>query len=205
MGMAGGGERLEHSPSDGDRAAPSARARGPFSGLVICVTGLSKEARRQVKEATERFGGTYSPSLHPKCTHLVVQGFGGRKLEHAFKYGSRNGVFVVNLGWFVDSLRKNMRLSENPYVVHSHGEVGTLNSCVPIGLKQTLNRSGETEVQNRQSQLCGQSIYIDSDISTDLRSKVVEAANQEGAAVVDEWFVDCGASYVVCEDRKSVV
>lgn len=90
---------------------------GPFAGLVICVTGLSKgallfcflifflaqngeisavvlmrcasffflcvlggwgfvlcaEARTQVKEATERMGGEYSGSLHPKCTHLVVQ------------------------------------------------------------------------------------------------------------------------------------
>ncbi|KAG7030063.1 hypothetical protein SDJN02_08410, partial [Cucurbita argyrosperma subsp. argyrosperma] len=44
---------------------------GPFTGLVICVTGLSKEARKQVKEATERLGGQYSPNLHPQCTHLV--------------------------------------------------------------------------------------------------------------------------------------
>ncbi|KAI4376458.1 hypothetical protein MLD38_014218 [Melastoma candidum] len=45
----------------------------PFSGLVICVTGLSKEARKQVMEATERLGGKYSSDLHPECTHLVVQ------------------------------------------------------------------------------------------------------------------------------------
>lgn len=31
------------------------------------------EARKQVKEATERLGGQYSPHLHPHCTHLVVQ------------------------------------------------------------------------------------------------------------------------------------
>ncbi|KAL4333334.1 hypothetical protein GQ457_07G039280 [Hibiscus cannabinus] len=49
------------------------RSTGPFSGLVICVTGLSKEARKQVMEATERLGGQYSTSLHPQCTHLVVQ------------------------------------------------------------------------------------------------------------------------------------
>uniref|UniRef100_A0A3Q7IKK1 BRCT domain-containing protein n=1 Tax=Solanum lycopersicum TaxID=4081 RepID=A0A3Q7IKK1_SOLLC len=40
----------------------------PFSGLVICVI---PEARKQVKEATERLGGKYSPHLHPQCTHLV--------------------------------------------------------------------------------------------------------------------------------------
>lgn len=32
---------------------------------------------------------------------------GGRKFEHAFKHGSRNGLFVVSLGWFVDSVRRN--------------------------------------------------------------------------------------------------
>ncbi|KAL0393964.1 UNVERIFIED_CONTAM: hypothetical protein Slati_4362600 [Sesamum latifolium] len=48
------------------------KSTGPFSGLVICVTGLSKETRKQVKEATERLGGQYSPHLHPHCTHLVI-------------------------------------------------------------------------------------------------------------------------------------
>lgn len=199
--MAGGGERLEQSTSassfDGDGAAPS--GHGLFSGLVICVTGLSKEARRQVQEATERFGGIYSPSLHPNCTHLVVQGFGGRKLEHAFKYGSRNGLSVVNLRWFVESLRKSMRLNETPYVVHKYGEVGTLNSCVPIGLKQASKPPREIEGQGGQSYLSGHSIYIDADISSDLKRKVVEVATREGAVVVNQWFVGCGATYVVCE------
>uniref|UniRef100_A0A7C9ARN1 BRCT domain-containing protein n=1 Tax=Opuntia streptacantha TaxID=393608 RepID=A0A7C9ARN1_OPUST len=200
-GMAGRGERLEQTSSAtfsyGDGGAPC--DHGLFSGLVICVTGLSKEARRQVKEATERFGGTYSPSLHPNCTHLVVQGFGGRKLEHAFKYGSRNGLSVVNLRWFVESLRKNMRLGETPYVVHEYGEVGSLNSCVPLGLKQTSNPSGEIEGKRRKSYLSGHSIYIDSDISSDLKRKVVEVATSEGAVVVNQWFVGSGAAYVVCE------
>lgn len=38
--------------------------------MVGCLVA---EARVQVKEATERLGGEYSGSLHPKCTHLVVQ------------------------------------------------------------------------------------------------------------------------------------
>ncbi|EPS58221.1 hypothetical protein M569_16594, partial [Genlisea aurea] len=87
---------------------------GPFSGLVICVTGLSKETRKQVKEATERLGGQYSPHLCAQCTHLVVQisfldcySFHGRKYEHALKHGQTNGLFVVTIGWFVDSVKKN--------------------------------------------------------------------------------------------------
>lgn len=56
-----------------DESGRKNRPRGPFSGLVICVTGLSKEARAQVMAATQKLGGEYSPHLHPQCTHLVVQ------------------------------------------------------------------------------------------------------------------------------------
>lgn len=41
--------------------------------LFIFVILVLAEARKQVKEATERLGGQYSPHLHPQCTHLVVQ------------------------------------------------------------------------------------------------------------------------------------
>ncbi|KAL8236801.1 hypothetical protein R6Q59_017882 [Mikania micrantha] len=51
----------------------SSTSNSPFSGLVISVPGLSKEARKQVMDATERLGGQFSPHYHPQCTHLVVQ------------------------------------------------------------------------------------------------------------------------------------
>ena len=45
-----------------------------FDGFLVFSAEWSvAEARVQVKEATERLGGEYSGSLHPKCTHLVVQ------------------------------------------------------------------------------------------------------------------------------------
>lgn len=40
--------------------------------FFFCVYWLT-EARKQVKDATEKLGGQYSPNLHPRCTHLVVQ------------------------------------------------------------------------------------------------------------------------------------
>ncbi|KAH7574473.1 hypothetical protein JRO89_XS03G0300600 [Xanthoceras sorbifolium] len=275
------------------------RSNGPFSGLVICVTGLSKEilgsnipvtlvakykllifvlvalaeARRQVMEATERLGGRYSPDLHPQCTHLVVQisfnfflkfhflfvedltclddicltkiscpiyligviflllrcfltlfySLGGRKLEHALKHGSRNGLFVVTLGWFVDSVRKNVRLSESLYTVKSIGEhgmhldklnrlvgfSGTENSCLPAGIyeskqhdktrKPNLQFSDKESNRSTDSTLSGHYIYVDSDISEELQNKVFEAAAKEGATLVNQWFVGCSASHVVCE------
>ncbi|KAK1550671.1 hypothetical protein Q3G72_022869 [Acer saccharum] len=159
------------------------RSNGPFSGLVICVTGLSKEARRQVMDATERLGGQYSPDLHPQCTHLVVQSFGGRKLEHALKHGSRNGLYVVTLGWFVDSVRKNVRLSESLYTVKSFGEHG-------MHLDKLNRLVGFTGSENS---------CLPADISEELRNKVFEAAAKEGATVVNQWFVGCSASHVVCE------
>ncbi|RVW52242.1 hypothetical protein CK203_077345 [Vitis vinifera] len=238
------------------------RSNGPFSGLVICVTGLSKEARKQVMDATERLGGQYSPNLHPQCTHLVMEdalpspclehvdislevvfydfmlcfetlsfglfntfySFGGRKLDHALKHGSKNGLFVVTLGWFVDSVRRNVRLSESLYYVKNVGENGVRmdelnrligfsgaeNSCLPAGMFENAKQSVMTEdphlwFSGRESKrsvdstLSGHSMFIDSDISAELRNKVVEAAARGGAMLVDQWFVGCNANYVVCE------
>ncbi|KAK4790399.1 hypothetical protein SAY86_017703 [Trapa natans] len=65
--------KFKMSPAPSISSQSLVQPHSPFSGLVICVTGLSKEARKQVMEATERLGGQYSPNLHPQCTHLVVQ------------------------------------------------------------------------------------------------------------------------------------
>ncbi|KAH9602964.1 hypothetical protein KSS87_021497 [Heliosperma pusillum] len=199
----------------------------PFRGLVICVTGLSKEAREQVMEATERLGGTYSPTLHPNCTHLLVHIFRGRKLEHALNHGFRIGLFVVTVRWFVDSVAMcvallfSARLHESPYSVRSSGKLGIemrewfvnsasdYDSCFPIRLNvpkkpsekigaMLRNSEGNFEVI-KHSHLLGRSVYIDSDVSAELHSKVVDVAAQEGALLLNQWFVGCGANYIVCE------
>ncbi|EXB74916.1 hypothetical protein L484_018625 [Morus notabilis] len=190
-----------------DRSA--VRSGAPFLGLVICVTGLSKEARKQVMEATERLG---LKELLNECYN-----FGGRKFEHALKHGARNGLFIVTLGWFVDSVRKNARLSESFYKVKSFGEnampldelnrltgfSGAENSCFPVGVRtaEELNVRFPGKQSDRcyDSTLSGQSMYVDLDISAELRNKVIEAASREGATFVDKWFVGCHASHVVCE------
>ncbi|KAI3468336.1 hypothetical protein Pfo_024999 [Paulownia fortunei] len=201
------------------------KSNGPFSGLVICVTGLSKETRKQVKEATERLGGQYSPHLHPQCTHLVVQSFHGRKFEHALKHGPTNGLFLVKIGWFVDSVRRNVRLNETVYSVNSIGDngipndelkrldqnSGAENSCLPVDLlKHTKHpdmieapglqfSERETKRQTVSSSLSGQSFYVDVDVPAELRSKVAKALSAEGATLMDQWFVGCNATHVVCE------
>ncbi|XP_027904451.1 uncharacterized protein LOC114164122 isoform X1 [Vigna unguiculata] len=208
------------SPVSSSVQVPSSTA--PFAGLVICVTGLSKEARNQVMEATERLGGLYSPNLHPQCTHLVVQSFGGRKFEHALKHGAKNGLFIVTLGWFVDSVRKNVRLSESHYRVKSYGDNNVLmedfrllseytnadNHCLPARIHQVKKANNVEELQrfsvresirNSDSTLSGCSIFVDPDISSELRNKVIETASREGANLVEQWFVGCNVSHVVTE------
>ncbi|XP_073110060.1 uncharacterized protein [Elaeis guineensis] len=196
---------------------------GPFTGLVICVTGLSKEARKQVMAATERLGGQYSASLHPQCTHLVFYSFGGRKFEHALKYGSKNGLLIVTLGWFVDSVKKNTRLNESLYRIKSVGESGlpsgefnrlvglpgSEKSCLPAIAfedERSSNTTGQPqlpssvkEIRAGGSVFSNDCIYIDSGVSYELKKKVIEAATDEGAALLDHWFVGCHASHVVCE------
>ncbi|XP_016750183.2 uncharacterized protein [Gossypium hirsutum] len=214
------------SPASTSLGSEPVRSTGPFSGLVICVTGLSKEARKQVMEATERLGGQYSTSLHPQCTHLVVQSVTGRKFDHAVKHGSRNGLFLVKLGWFVDSVKRNVRLSESLYTVkgaEEHaacvdelnrlaGSTASESSCLPSGFheakkldmigKANVRYSGRVLNRSMDSVLSGHTIYIDSDISVELRNKILEAASEEGAMAVDGWFVGCSASHVVCEGNS---
>ncbi|KAL3361294.1 hypothetical protein AABB24_014277 [Solanum stoloniferum] len=188
----------------------------PFSGLVICVTGLSKEARKQVMEATERLGGKYSPHLHPQCTHLVVQSFSGRKFEHASKHGLKNGLLVVSLAWFVDSVRRNVRLKESLYSVKGVGQGGfsvddisSQHSCLPVALPEHSKPPDmveepliHAEREPKRRTLFGHTFYVDTDVSDELRSKVIESAAAEGASLVNQWFVGCSASHVVCEGNS---
>ncbi|KAG9458042.1 hypothetical protein H6P81_002550 [Aristolochia fimbriata] len=185
--------------------------------------------------ATKRLGGQYSSNLHPQCTHLVAQisfqiwqsilstdyRFSGHKFEHALKHGPRNGLFVVTLGWFVDSVRRSVRLNESLYSIKGLEEndrplenlnqlVGfsdSKNFCVPTvtqGEKLSTWQSNLELCENHcnkhiRPSLLGESMYIDSNISLDLQRKVADAAVEAGATLLDHWFVGCNVTYVVCE------
>ncbi|CAN4127932.1 unnamed protein product [Withania somnifera] len=209
------------SPASSSSVMSESTLTTPFSALVICVTGLSK-ARKQVMEATERLGGKYSPHLHPQCTHLVVQSFSGRKFEHASKHGLKNGLFVVSLAWFVDSVRRNVRLSESLYSVKGVGQGGfsvddiglvqkasRQHSCLPVALPEHSKPPDmieeplvHAEREPKRRTLFGHTFYVDADVSDELRSKIVESAAAEGASLVNQWFVGCSASHVVCEGNS---
>ncbi|KAH9653036.1 brct domain-containing DNA repair protein-related [Citrus sinensis] len=178
--LRGGVQSFESmSPASSSLASDSVLpANAPFSGLVICVTGLSKEARKQVMEATERLGGQYSPDLHPQL----------RLSESLYTVKS-----IDEHGMHLDKLNRLV------------GFAGTENSCLPAGIYEAkqFNATGKHERDSNRSMnstLSGCSMYVDSDVSEELRNKVFEAAANEGATLVNQWFVGCGASYVVCEE-----
>lgn len=213
------GGRTTASPLSNSDAASSI-TRGPFHGLVICVTGLSKDARKQVQEATMRMGGQYSPDLHYQCTHLVVQSFSGRKYEHALKHGLKRGLFIVTLAWFVNCIKQNERLDESLYSVRSllslaaplhelsqvMGIPSSEHSCLPVTPQGEMKALSLAAVPMPPQNLIAQGdlfsdlcFYVDMDSSNEFQAKIVEAVTKEGGAFVDHWFIGSEATHVVCE------
>uniref|UniRef100_A0A803LXS6 BRCT domain-containing protein n=1 Tax=Chenopodium quinoa TaxID=63459 RepID=A0A803LXS6_CHEQI len=141
-----------------DTSASTSVTDAPFSGLVICVSGLSKdndnveltEARKQVMEGTLRLG---------------------------------------------------VKLDELPYTVWTTPtpREWDKDACVSINQKQKQKQFPQNQLHSDINKVSGHSIFIDLDVSAQLRCKVVDVATREGAVLVDQWFVGCGASYVVCE------
>ena len=43
-----------------------------LTNVHVAVTGMAKEQRQQVQSAIEDGGGTFTPNLSRRCTHLVV-------------------------------------------------------------------------------------------------------------------------------------
>ncbi|KAK8931118.1 hypothetical protein KSP39_PZI016490 [Platanthera zijinensis] len=133
--------------------------RGPFNGLVICVTGLPKVRLNESQYAVKNVGGTLFPLLESN-------GFGLPRNE---------------------------------------------NSCLPlthIGDEKSYNTVSNTHQLHRQplrkdcssgSLISNDFIFMDPDMSVELRKKVVNAASKEGAKFLDQWFIGSPASHIVCE------
>ncbi|KAL8222944.1 hypothetical protein R6Q57_020343 [Mikania cordata] len=189
-------------------------SNSPFSGLIICVTGLSKEARKQVMDATKRLGGLYSPHLHPHCTHLVVQ--------ISFLFHFSYSYELLSFIFFCFFLFLLVRLNEVLYAVRSLGEnrtpkddFNTLtsgNSCLPVAMLENAKQSNmieksrlfssEEELKRRGSIFSGQSMYVDPEVSAELQNKVVEAAFGQGCSLVDQWLPGHNPSHVICEESS---
>ncbi|KAK9165476.1 hypothetical protein Scep_000667 [Stephania cephalantha] len=88
--------------------------------------------------------------------------------------------------------------------------ISSQKSCLPVSLYEDAKKSNVTcqpllHSSEKESgrdvdlALAGHLMYVDPDISDDLKSKVLDAASREGAVIIDHWFVGCAATYVVCE------
>ncbi|XP_076945865.1 uncharacterized protein LOC143617092 [Bidens hawaiensis] len=145
------------------------------------------------------------------------------KSEHVLKHKAKAGAYIVTLGWFVDSVRRNVRLNESLYGVKSFGDNHMAkdnlymsrsgNPCLSIAMLEnvkqrnliTKSKLHSLEEQKRRgSVLSGQTFYVDPDVPAELRNKVVEAAIEAGAMVTNQWSVGHDASHVVC-DGSSVL
>ncbi|KAJ6824104.1 uncharacterized protein M6B38_129790 [Iris pallida] len=86
---------------------------------------------------------------------------------------------------------------------------GAEKSCLPARAFEdgkSLSNSWQLPLQSSRKELrssgslfSSECIYIDSDISAELKKKVVDAATREGATFLEHWFIGCPASHVVCE------
>ncbi|KAE8700367.1 hypothetical protein F3Y22_tig00110557pilonHSYRG00281 [Hibiscus syriacus] len=210
-------EPMSPAPTSLGSEPLTVRSPGPFSGLVICVTGLSKGFLLScLCIVSAAASATVMASLN------ISYSVSGRKFEHALKHGSRNGLLLVKLGWFVDSVKRNVRLSESFYSMKGIGEHVTTadelnllaesttpeSSCLDEANKTSMREKQHAQFSRRvpnrsmNSAFSGHTMYIDSDISVELRNKVLEEASKKGATVIDLWFVGCGATYVVCEGHS---
>ncbi|KAK9811736.1 hypothetical protein WJX72_009276 [[Myrmecia] bisecta] len=95
---------------------------GYLTGTVVCVSGLSSEERKQVKEQVEAEGGSYTPELSRACTHLVVPKRLPPGLSSKVDLAARNvsnkrwQTHIVDLEWLAQCCSESIRVSEQPYI-----------------------------------------------------------------------------------------
>ncbi|KAJ0085046.1 hypothetical protein Patl1_08273 [Pistacia atlantica] len=105
----------------------------PFSGLMICVTRIPADKRKEIEKLIIQNGGKYSPELTKKCTHLIcdISFFyffldvpyapEGDKYKVAQRWGH---IHIVNRKWLDQSVARRACLNEESYTVQG----GSLSS-----------------------------------------------------------------------------
>ncbi|KAI3807521.1 hypothetical protein L1987_23451 [Smallanthus sonchifolius] len=91
----------------------------PFSGLIISVTQVRLDERKEMEKLVLQNGGKYSAELTRKSTHLVCD-----KYKVAKRWGH---IHIVSRTWFNQSVARRACLNEESYPVHK-SPVTSLNS-----------------------------------------------------------------------------
>lgn len=88
----------------------------PFLGLIICVTRIPGDERKEMEKLIIQNGGKYSAELTKLCTHLICEVPESDKFKVAKKWGN---VCIVTRKWFNQSIARRVCLDEEAYLVQS--------------------------------------------------------------------------------------
>ncbi|XP_051124524.1 uncharacterized protein LOC127246914 isoform X2 [Andrographis paniculata] len=86
----------------------------PFSGLIICVSGIPADERKEIEKLAVQHGGSYSGELTKRCTHLICDAPEGDKYKVAKRWGH---ISIVTRKWFHQSIARKACLNEESYPV----------------------------------------------------------------------------------------
>lgn len=124
----------------------------PFSGLMICVTRIPADERKEMEKLIVQNGGKYSPELTKKCTHLICDTPEGDKYKVAKRWGH---IHIINRKWFDQSMSRRACLNEESYTVHGSS----------VSSKKTV--TGSLTKQHSQVKVTGNSLPAPSSMATE--------------------------------------
>jgi hypothetical protein len=157
----------------------------PFAGCIISVTGLGTGMRNMIQQLVHIFGGSFSPNLNKRCTHLIANSPAGVK----YRYARSWGIPIITVEWLFDSLKMNVcanpdnyRLGPLPSLslysgVNEHKRSLEASNSPPVSSRFSLLssarrvRSGQPETDNSP-----QSVFGDLEKLIELINNITERA-----------------------------
>ncbi|XP_057249582.1 uncharacterized protein LOC104893213 isoform X1 [Beta vulgaris subsp. vulgaris] len=122
----------------------------PFLGLIISVTRIPGDERKEMEKLIIQNGGKYSAELTKLCTHLICEVPEGDKYKVAKRWGN---ICIVTRKWFDQSIARRGRLQvcldEEVYSVQS----GTISSASALRNKLTAKSCQDKSTTKSQSVL----------------------------------------------------
>ena len=84
-----------------------------LKGSVVSLTGFTQSARKVMGSLITDLGGSYSPDLTKKCTHLIAEQRTGMKYRYALLWGIK----IVNSNWLFETINYNYCLNEMDFLI----------------------------------------------------------------------------------------
>ncbi|KAH9757176.1 transcription coactivator [Citrus sinensis] len=146
----------------------------PFSGLMICVTRIPADERKEMEKLIVQNGGKYSPELTKKCTHLICDisftiyflNFPYTPEGDKFKVAKRWGhIHIINRKWFDQSMaRRDQDLeatcSQSMPSMYMDAPVVSKDGAIEAPTAQTRNESNSDVCVANDSQSEDNDLYL---------------------------------------------